>query len=212
MDCDGVFDILTRGPFPSGDSTDEPVEAHLTTCRDCQRLAEALRPAVHLFQESIGPELGRDLPGYWGENCFDDVRHEPAWSSAVQTATATWRRATARLRGRFVSPGWPLLAAALAGVALAVGLRDEGSHTADHAAISAGPAPSAMASATLTHPLTECSRRLLEAFGAETPPQRLALAQTSCCSDCHSPKANEALRVQKKVASLVAQNCGQCHN
>jgi hypothetical protein len=175
-------------------------------------LAEALRPAVHLFQESIGPELGRDLPGYWGENCFDEVHHEPAWSSAVQTATATWRRATARLRGRFVSPGWPLLAAALAGVALAVGLRDEGSHTADRAAISVRPAPSAMASATLTHPLAECSRRLLEAFGAETPPQRLALAQTSCCSDCHSPKNNDTLKLKKPVASLVAQNCGQCHN
>lgn len=65
MNCDQVFDVLTRGPFPTGTACDAPVEAHLQVCPECRRLAEALRPALELFQEAIGPEESRDLPGYW---------------------------------------------------------------------------------------------------------------------------------------------------
>jgi hypothetical protein len=67
MDCDRVFMILTRGPFPTGEAWDEEVEAHLETCGDCWRLAEALRPALEVFQEAVPPAEGRDLPGYWGD-------------------------------------------------------------------------------------------------------------------------------------------------
>ena len=67
MDCDQVFMILTRGPFPTGDASDERVEAHLETCTDCWRLAEALRPAIEVFQEAVPPAESRDLPGYWGD-------------------------------------------------------------------------------------------------------------------------------------------------
>jgi hypothetical protein len=59
--------ILTRGPFPTGEPWDELVEAHLETCGDCWRLAEALRPALEVFQESVPPAESRDLPGYWGD-------------------------------------------------------------------------------------------------------------------------------------------------
>jgi hypothetical protein len=67
MDCDQVFMILTRGPFPTGEAWDEDVEAHLETCAECWRLAEALRPALEVFQEAVPPAEGRDLPGYWGD-------------------------------------------------------------------------------------------------------------------------------------------------
>ena len=67
MDCDQVFVILTRGPFPTGELWDEEVEAHLETCADCWRLAEALRPALEVFQEAVPPAESRDLPGYWGD-------------------------------------------------------------------------------------------------------------------------------------------------
>ena len=67
MDCDQVFMILTRGPFPTGEPWDEDVEAHLETCADCWRLAEALRPALEVFQEAVPPAESRDLPGYWGD-------------------------------------------------------------------------------------------------------------------------------------------------
>jgi hypothetical protein len=67
MDCEQVFMILTRGPFPTGESWDEQVEAHLESCADCCRLAEALRPALEVFQEAVPPAESRDLPGYWGD-------------------------------------------------------------------------------------------------------------------------------------------------
>jgi hypothetical protein len=67
MDCDQVFMILTRGPFPTGEPWDEDVESHLEYCADCWRLAEALRPALEVFQEAVPPSEGRDLPGYWGD-------------------------------------------------------------------------------------------------------------------------------------------------
>ena len=67
MDCDQVFMILTRGPFPTGEAWDEQVEAHLESCADCWRLAEALRPALEVFQEAVPPSESRELPGYWGD-------------------------------------------------------------------------------------------------------------------------------------------------
>ena len=67
MDCDQVFMILTRGPFPTGEAWDEQVEAHLEMCAECWRLAEALRPALEVFQEAVPPAESRDLPGYWGD-------------------------------------------------------------------------------------------------------------------------------------------------
>lgn len=67
MDCDQVFMILTRGPFPTGEAWDEQVEAHLESCSDCWRLAEALRPALEVFQEAVTPAESRELPGYWGD-------------------------------------------------------------------------------------------------------------------------------------------------
>lgn len=87
MDCDQVFMILTRGPFPTGELWDEDVEAHLETCGDCWRLAEALRPALEVFQEAVPPAESRDLPGYWG-----DAR--PGASLVSELARSTTRLAT----------------------------------------------------------------------------------------------------------------------
>jgi hypothetical protein len=95
MDCDQVFMILTRGPFPTGEAWDEEVEAHLEMCADCWRLAEALRPALEVFQEAVPPAEGRDLPGYWG-----DAR--PA-SAAVAELTGTRRRTALAANIRHIS-------------------------------------------------------------------------------------------------------------
>jgi len=66
MNCEQVFAILTRGPFPTGDLSDSEVEIHLVFCPDCQRLAAALQPVEDCFQEAVSPEESRDLPGYRG--------------------------------------------------------------------------------------------------------------------------------------------------
>jgi hypothetical protein len=88
MDCDQVFMILTRGPFPTGEDWDEEVESHLEVCSECWRLAEALRPALEVFQEAVPPSEGRDLPGYWG-----DAR--PASAAVAQLVSAAKKGAAA---------------------------------------------------------------------------------------------------------------------
>jgi|GEM_PF-1431958 len=64
--CDEVFDILTREPFPSGSAEDEFVESHLAVCYECRQLAEAFRPAVGLFHESMSTGSDDELPMYCG--------------------------------------------------------------------------------------------------------------------------------------------------
>jgi hypothetical protein len=91
MDCDQVFMILTRGPFPTGEDWDDEVESHLEVCSDCWRLAEALRPALEVFQEAVPPSEGRDLPGYWG-----DAR--PASTVVAQLVSGSTRTAVASAR------------------------------------------------------------------------------------------------------------------
>lgn len=94
MDCDQVFMILTRGPFPTGELWDEDVEAHLETCGDCWRLAEALRPALEVYQEAVPPAESRDLPGYWGDARPAAVVSQLARATTRLAASADVRRAT----------------------------------------------------------------------------------------------------------------------
>ena len=97
MNCDQVFMILTRGPFPTGEPWDEQVEAHLESCTDCWRLADALRPALEVFQEAVPPAESRDLPGYWG-----DAR--PAANVVADLTSAAAHTATTYHRHRPASP------------------------------------------------------------------------------------------------------------
>jgi hypothetical protein len=66
LNCDQVFDVLTRGPFPTGEPEDEAVERHLRACHECRQLAEALRPAVALLHEAISADEALELPEYQG--------------------------------------------------------------------------------------------------------------------------------------------------
>src|SRR4029450_2500789 len=66
MNCDQVFDVLTRGPFPTGDASDASVEHHLRACHECHQLAEALQPAVELLHEAISEGEASVLPEYQG--------------------------------------------------------------------------------------------------------------------------------------------------
>lgn len=88
MNCDQVFDALTRGPFPTGnDALDDRVERHLGHCGSCRRLAAALQPAVELFEEAVAPEESRRLPAYWG-----DLFSREEGQSVIRTTTSQRRR------------------------------------------------------------------------------------------------------------------------
>lgn len=64
IDCNKVFERLTRGPFPNGSQADTDVQKHLAACHECRCLAESLRPAVTLLHESMTAEQRADLPEY----------------------------------------------------------------------------------------------------------------------------------------------------
>src|SRR5262245_32256833 len=116
MNCDQVFDILTRGPFPTGTPCDSGVEAHLEGCPECRRLAEALRPALELFQEAVGPEESRDLPGYWCAVATDRKQPLVSYAHEPQPAPArTWTQVKLR-------KNWSALAAWRFAALLALGV------------------------------------------------------------------------------------------
>jgi len=84
MNCDDVFEELTRGPFPSGQATDAAIEAHLAACPGCRRLAQVFAPAVTLLHESLHAEECQELPAYWGEWLREPAAS--AWSASASRA------------------------------------------------------------------------------------------------------------------------------
>ena len=101
MNCNQVFMILTRGPFPTGEPWDEEVEAHLESCGDCWQLAEALRPALEVFQEAVPPAESRDLPGYWGDARPAGAVLAELTRAQGRTSVATHVRSAARPRANY---------------------------------------------------------------------------------------------------------------
>lgn len=124
VDCDDVFDVLTRGPFPAGLESDAVVERHLAHCHECQQLAEALRPAVELFQEAITPEESFGLPSYSGRSNTAEsrllaaLRQDLATQSRLSTVSRRIPKSVTKLT---VLGGWQTGAARFA-AAMVLGL------------------------------------------------------------------------------------------
>jgi hypothetical protein len=146
LNCDQVFVILTRGPFPSGEPTDDSVEAHLITCMRCRRFAEALRADGISDPELLHPEESRDLPYYWGIVAVgSDYEREMEAEAALLGYAPTEGRGEHRLHDAPLSTqssrrrrrsrlfarseplsqlnGWQLLFAVIVGAALGTVLR-----------------------------------------------------------------------------------------
>jgi hypothetical protein len=124
MNCDQVFSILTRGPFPSGESTDAAVEAHLSFCSECRHFADALRPDGSSDAETLIPEESRGLPYYWGLAATGD---ESTGSATVAEGRRTRRRRKPSFFERHEPladlSGWQLAFAVLMGALLGTLLR-----------------------------------------------------------------------------------------
>jgi hypothetical protein len=146
LNCDQVFAILTRGPVPAGEPTDDSVEAHLLVCARCRRFAEALRADGVSDPELLMPEESRALPYYWGIVAIGSdyeremeaeaallgrpvpERHSETNPFAAPIGTqATKRRRKSRLFERNEPlaqlNGWQLLFAVVMGAALGTVLR-----------------------------------------------------------------------------------------
>ncbi len=87
LNCDGVFDVLTAGPFPSGDRADQSIQQHLAACSECRALAEALKPACDLLHEVMPAAEQASLPIYLAEEnepvqkIMQRVREQPVTRS-----------------------------------------------------------------------------------------------------------------------------------
>jgi hypothetical protein len=223
MNCDQVFDVLTRGPFPTGTSCDVPVEAHLNECAECRRLAEALRPAIELFQEAVDPEESRDLPGYWCTS--GDARTSVSYASEVESRKRPRVEAREALfRHSVFQTAWRLAAMLLLGVSLGLLASGrwvlDGSWSPFGAGAAVAPAPNAPKG---EQPLAEQMQlavlpaACLRSGSADTPRQVLhdermlagiELANLSCCSGCHHAGTDAA---PARATVRVAQSCQLYH-
>lgn len=192
IDCDGIFEILTRAPFPTGGAQDEDVESHLRVCHDCRCLAEALRPAVGLFHESL--EDGDSLPQYNADRL----------TSKHGTGNGRWMRS--------------LRAAVVAGLAAGVlmwltatggfhGLSPVGQRPVSQAA-----APDAAGFLRLSALQLPSSCR---AHRERLSPAQLPVAQLEqgwefrCCTHCH--RAGGAGPVSARSLRAFEVACATCH-
>jgi hypothetical protein len=124
MNCDEVFAILTRGPFPTGGRDDEAVEMHLRFCAECRRIAEALRPSDKLLRESVGIDEGHSLPGYWGDPSI--LPNQSGISISGQTRLARVQRVSGAMRTRNSVAnlnGWQFATAVAVGIVFASAVR-----------------------------------------------------------------------------------------
>lgn len=231
MNCDQVFDILTRGPFPTGGASDADVETHLSGCDECRQLAEALRPALELFQEAVGPEESRDLPGYWCAVATDRTHPVVSYAASRQPRQA-------KLAARFTRPwlatstavtAWRMAAMLALGATLGTVI---GSRSAiDSRLIGLPPIDSVGAAVAASDDddgprLTVSQHSELAVIPAaclrhrpgKSPrftlrgDQLLAQADLSnliCCSECHNPNAEG---VPKSATAQVARQCQLCHS
>jgi hypothetical protein len=228
MNCDQVFDVLTRGPFPTGTSCDTLVETHLRGCGECRRLAEALRPALELFQETVAPEESRDLPGYWCAVATDRAQPVVAPTKALPPRRAARRDWSQAPVVRHFSPAavWRLAAALLLGASIGAVFSARGTFNVS------APLPPGFDNAALALPddeddrsgLTISQRMQLAALPAAcfrhrpdssprysvTTPQVLGqadLTNLTCCTDCHNFNSD----VVTRSATAVSQSCQICH-
>lgn len=239
LNCDQVFDVLTRGPFPTGDASDEPVEHHLRACHECRRLAEALRPAVELMHESLGPDAAVDLPEYQG--VLAAVEHSVATDQIQKPTPLAVRklpRRAAPSRRKFDAAQFfgalRLIAAVVLVTAIGTllwGLATTSKDGAPRREIAAaGPRP---ASTRLPIRFDDRSMVLLSSLNlppgcipdepfvlpnqGESPPSPTAAAaktKTQCCSQCHLAGKSQAEleRLSAHDVAVLSRSCVACHS
>lgn len=210
MDCDRVFAVLTRGPFPTGCEEDRAVEAHLAACRSCRRLAEALRPSGSDDSEPVAPEESATLPCYGSagrRGAALPLRRRNCSSRSSDWVRVNWGALDAQAQQRRLAR---LTLALLVGVA--VGLLLHSLVDSDRRANRSAPSPAAQAVSSPAQSAVLLSARLSQACWGESPtsPRGAAAARTlACCTSCH----RKSQRRELSLAGLgvVARSCQACH-
>ena len=220
--CDDVFEVLTRGPFPTGEhDTDFPVERHLTVCHSCRELAEALRPATELLAENQAADGAASSDGNDSWPVYlaaEDRRFPPDQAERPGTAIA---------KSMGTQGSWAVLAVSLAVLAsLGVHALGGGDRAVDGVAppaqllgTQAGgewlPPPEArppvcsLAAVDAARETAGGSGTLLASLVAEN------FSAAECCSQCHHPQENNAqvARASLQGTQMLAlvSRCAICH-
>lgn len=222
VSCDHVFDILTRGPFPTGHSSDEAVEQHLRVCHDCRQLAEALRPAVELLHEAVARDESLALPEYQGSlpvasrrraaAVADEPRPlslgmrkvHPRQPRGPRKSHLNYARLTGAIRllaasiliGALVTLGWGLVTTNPDGVRSANFPRP----TLDEQGL--------VTLASLKLPAS-CIPAELGAARPGLPISAKLQAELACCTGCHA--AGKTHRLNGQQIALLEKSCVACH-
>ena len=192
--CDDVFDILTREPFPSGGAADEFVESHLAVCHECRQLAEAFRPAVGLFHESMSAELDDELPMYRGRlKPIIDALPQPQRATALPSRNA-FTMSMLVIAASVILVGSALFAT-LAANQRTSGIGDMASDVQLHS----------NRDYTLLAAL-EIPRECRSTTNAMTLD---AAAEIACCTQCH--KSGSRVASTKKAIMKSSAACVACH-
>ena len=220
LDCDQVFEVLTRGPFPTGAASDVIVEAHLSECADCARLAAALRPALELFQETIDVDQRHSLPSYWGEVAVEFPK--PVNTPAI---LATPRRQERHVDHQPPESNWTMLnvwglAASLA-LGVFLGSLWHSNHSSpspeQNSRTSAGNSSRGNTGSVVIASLPgEAPRRLSLPLACLEKKSRtnslkapIPLMELACCTDCHNSASTVA--VPRAATAVVSSLCRGCH-
>jgi hypothetical protein len=209
LNCDQVFEVLTRGPFPTGDAIDAPVERHLGCCHECRALAEALRPAIELFHESIEPEESRDLPGYHGSVATRNCGLAQLVAEAIDADSpmigpqVTRRQPTIWDRVRSYRPTQleAFATAMVVGALFVLSLASFG-------ATGGGSPPQAATFVPHQDGLMHLAALELRPACFTWSPGE-ATSSLSCCTNCHSSANKQALSARS--IAMITANCRACH-
>ena len=232
LDCDRVFDILTRAPFPTGTGDDQAVERHLAACHDCRRLAEALRPAVDLFHEALAEHEAATLPCYSGNaaqapsslpTSLDEMLRADANQHPVLKPASVPHAAAHAPSNGFSGVGLVggLLAACLVGVCLSLTIQFTASRlvangfgdSENHRFTEARRLERRVMLASLSIP-GECRPTGPVADSGDAS----SMQDFVCCTRCHmsskrspAPSSAEQPATDRAVA-LVVRSCSACHD
>jgi hypothetical protein len=229
MNCDLVFDVLTRGPFPTGHASDAAMERHLAACHECRQLAAALEPAVYLFHEALSAGEESELPGYRGVHSESHVAVlSPALRAALEDESLPYTIAGLQPRSQSRSPfdGWRLAAVLSLGPVLAIAILATLWVAPQHWPAPFGGSPLAGETGKARFQPSEAGRELLKSLSlpagcfdaapvlamnnAAVGPSTAHLSlRHDCCLKCHGDSS--PARPSLDATAMLDRSCRACH-
>ena len=183
LNCNQTFDCLTDPIHRHS----EEVEQHLATCPRCQDMADALAPALNLFDESLDGESW-ELPLQGGDYGLEPQAHTDRASAAASRPWASRPNRRPRVRDEGLTVAvFLVLVATLAAALVNVGSNDESN-----------------AAVAITLP-ANCQRT--ESTEAE------ADNVIAGCVACHlkMESLTDLDALQRRHAQSLVQKCAACH-